>query len=191
MYIQTSSYKCNDSVTQNNQPTQTLKLQHARFISNTSNVSSRQRIPPPPSTRTTTTYIHRHHHFNHYYSKRYSLCLFPCQVRSSSRHRNIIPILHRHALRHMIDLINPHQPLRQLKHVISQADDDELRILGSFFDIGCYDGDLLLFERKGKQISLSERIACDGMRWDWGREESESIVLTFLKSRAASISSMT
>jgi hypothetical protein len=42
----------------------------------------------------------------------------------------------------MIDFINPHQPLRELEHVIAQRDDDELCVLSAFFDVGCYDGDL-------------------------------------------------
>lgn len=32
--------------------------------------------------------------------------------------KQIIPILYRHTLRHMIHLVNPHQPLRQFEHVI-------------------------------------------------------------------------
>lgn len=42
----------------------------------------------------------------------------------------------------MIDLVDPDQPLRKLKHVIAQRDDDELGILGTFFDVGGYDRDL-------------------------------------------------
>lgn len=50
-------------------------------------------------------------------------------------HRKIIPVLHRHALGHMIDLVNANQPLRQFKHVIPQRNDDELSILRALFDV--------------------------------------------------------
>ncbi len=43
---------------------------------------------------------------------------------------------------HMINLIHAHQPRRQLKHVVPQGNDDELGVLGAFFDVGGYDGDL-------------------------------------------------
>lgn len=33
---------------------------------------------------------------------------------------NIIPILNRHTLGHMINLVNTHQPRRQFKHIIPQ-----------------------------------------------------------------------
>ena len=36
----------------------------------------------------------------------------------------------------MIDLVDPYQPFRKLKHVISQTDDNELRILRPLFDVG-------------------------------------------------------
>ena len=48
---------------------------------------------------------------------------------------NVILILHRNALGHMIDLVDPYQPFRKLKHVISQTDDDELRILRPLLDV--------------------------------------------------------
>ena len=48
---------------------------------------------------------------------------------------NVIPVLHRNALSHMIDLIDPYQPFRKLKHVISQTDDDELRILRPLLNV--------------------------------------------------------
>ena len=39
----------------------------------------------------------------------------------------------------MIHLVDPHQPFRKLKHVVSQRDHDELRVLGAFFDVAGYD----------------------------------------------------
>lgn len=44
----------------------------------------------------------------------------------------------------MIDLVYAHQPRGQLKHIVSQRYDDELRIFGSLFDIASDDGDLSL-----------------------------------------------
>jgi hypothetical protein len=35
----------------------------------------------------------------------------------------------------MIDLVDPYQPFRKLKHIISQTDDDELRILRPLLDV--------------------------------------------------------
>ena len=40
----------------------------------------------------------------------------------------------------MVNLVDTDQPLRQLKHVIAQRDDDELCVLGALFDVGGYDG---------------------------------------------------
>jgi hypothetical protein len=48
---------------------------------------------------------------------------------------NVILVLHRNALSHMVDLVDPYQPFRKFKHIISQTDDDELRILGSLLDV--------------------------------------------------------
>lgn len=42
----------------------------------------------------------------------------------------------------MIDFVHADEPRRELEHVIAQRDDDELRVLGAFFDVGCDDGDL-------------------------------------------------
>lgn len=55
---------------------------------------------------------------------------------------NVIPILHSDTLGHMVDLVNPNQPLRKLKHIISQTDNDELCVFRAFFDISCHDRDL-------------------------------------------------
>lgn len=48
---------------------------------------------------------------------------------------NVISVLHCHALGHMIDLVDTDQSFSKLKHVVSQADDDELSILRSFFNV--------------------------------------------------------
>jgi hypothetical protein len=48
---------------------------------------------------------------------------------------NVILILHRNTLSHMIDLVDSYQPFRKLKHVISQTDDNELCILRPLLDV--------------------------------------------------------
>lgn len=48
---------------------------------------------------------------------------------------NVIPIFHSNAFGHVIDFVNSHEPLSELKHVVPQADDDELCILRSLLDV--------------------------------------------------------
>ncbi len=83
----------------------------------------------------------------------------------------------------MINLINPNQPTRQLKHVIPQRNDNELRVLGALLDVGGYDGDLFT-TRQHTSISNTH-----------SPSQASSLrvvkVLTFRKSNAASISSIT
>lgn len=55
---------------------------------------------------------------------------------------DVIPILNRDALGHMVDLVNTHQPRRQLKHVVAQRDDNELGIARALLDVGSDNGDL-------------------------------------------------
>lgn len=42
----------------------------------------------------------------------------------------------------MIDLVHPYETRRELEHVVAKRDDDELRVLGSLFDVASDDGDL-------------------------------------------------
>lgn len=42
----------------------------------------------------------------------------------------------------MINLVHADQPRRKLEHVVPEGNHDELRVLGAFFDVGCYDGNL-------------------------------------------------
>lgn len=42
----------------------------------------------------------------------------------------------------MIDLVNADQPRGKFEHVVTQRNNNELRVLGAFFDVGGYDGDL-------------------------------------------------
>ena len=44
----------------------------------------------------------------------------------------------------MIYLIDSHQARGKLKHVVAERNDDELGVFGALFDVGGYDGDLLL-----------------------------------------------
>ena len=53
----------------------------------------------------------------------------------------------------MINLVHADQPGRQLEHVVPEGNDNELRVLGAFFDVGCHDGNLgfrVSFKRKGR-----------------------------------------
>jgi hypothetical protein len=44
----------------------------------------------------------------------------------------------------VIDLIHANEPGRELEHVVTQGDNDELSVLGAFLDIARYDRDLWL-----------------------------------------------
>lgn len=50
---------------------------------------------------------------------------------------DVIPVLNRHTLGHVINLVHSDQSRSELKHVVTQRDDDELGILGSFLDVTC------------------------------------------------------
>ncbi len=56
---------------------------------------------------------------------------------------NVVSVLDRHALGHVVHLVHTHQPGRELKHVVAERDDDELGIFGPFLDVVGHDGDLL------------------------------------------------
>jgi hypothetical protein len=57
---------------------------------------------------------------------------------------NVISIFNRHALGHVIDLVYSNKSRRQLEHVVSQRNDNELSILCSFLDITGNDRDLFM-----------------------------------------------
>jgi hypothetical protein len=78
----------------------------------------------------------------------------------------VIPILDRHALRHMIHLVNTDQTFRELEHVISEGDDDELCVFCSLFDVRCYDRDL---KERIVSIRSSSRFQCPWLRVAKGR----------------------
>lgn len=59
---------------------------------------------------------------------------------------DVIPILNRYALRHVVHLIHAHESARQLKHVVPQGDNDKLCVLGALFNVRCHDGDLLPYQ---------------------------------------------
>lgn len=95
---------------------------------------------------------------------------------------NVISILNRDALGHMIHLVHAHEPAGELKHVVAEGDDDELCVLGAFFDVGGYDGDLLSVSPVLWSLRVTPVKKVKGeVRW----------LLTLRKSSAASISSMT
>lgn len=58
--------------------------------------------------------------------------------------KNIILILDRHTLGHVVDLVDADEAGGQLEHIVAQGDDDELGVLGAFFNVVCHDGDLVL-----------------------------------------------
>lgn len=55
---------------------------------------------------------------------------------------DVVPVLDRDALRLVVHLVHAHEPRRELKHVVAQRDDDELRVLGALLDIVGHDGHL-------------------------------------------------
>ncbi len=55
---------------------------------------------------------------------------------------NIIAVLDRHTLGHVVDLVHADEARGELKHVVAQGDDDELGVFGAFFDVVRDDGDL-------------------------------------------------
>lgn len=83
----------------------------------------------------------------------------------------------------MIDLVDTDQPLRQLEHVVAQRDDDELGVLGALFDVGGDDRDLLGWGWSVRRLLRNLSPVLEAV--------AAAVKLTFLKSNAASISSMT
>lgn len=65
----------------------------------------------------------------------------PIQLRSGSN--NKLSWIDCHALGCIVCFVDPNKPVRQLEHVVPQADDDELRVLGSLLDVVCHNGDVL------------------------------------------------
>ena len=99
----------------------------------------------------------------------------------------------------MVNLVHAYEPRGQLKHVVSERNDDELGVLGALLDVIRHDRDLLqeglVSGYKGKVMSFNHRAVTQlpSIMERAKRTGSRAIkgVLTFLKSRAASISSMT
>ena len=42
----------------------------------------------------------------------------------------------------MIDFIDAYEARSEFEHVVTERNDDELRVFGALFDVGGYDGDL-------------------------------------------------
>lgn len=64
-----------------------------------------------------------------------SLWSHPCLLLGLPLLIEVVSILYCNTLGHMVDFVDADQPLSKLKHIVSQADDNELCILGSFLDI--------------------------------------------------------
>jgi hypothetical protein len=56
---------------------------------------------------------------------------------------NVVIVVDRDTLGHVVDLVHTNQSRGQLEHVVAQGDDDELRVLGPLLDIVGYNRDLL------------------------------------------------
>jgi hypothetical protein len=97
---------------------------------------------------------------------------------------NVIPVLNRYTLRHVVDLVHAHQPRRQLEHVVPERDDDELGVLRPLLDVV---GDNRHLSTQHVSHPVISSTHTRGARHGQGR----GCKLTFLKSSAASISSMT
>lgn len=48
----------------------------------------------------------------------------------------------RYSTYHVIDLVHADQSRGKLEHIVAQRDDDELGVLGAFFDVSSDDGNL-------------------------------------------------
>lgn len=48
---------------------------------------------------------------------------------------NVVLVLNRYTLGHMVDLVHSHKSRRELKHVVSERDDNELGVLGTLLDV--------------------------------------------------------
>ena len=55
---------------------------------------------------------------------------------------DIVLILDRDALGHVVDLVDADEAGGELEHVVAEGDDDELGVFGAFFDVVRDDGDL-------------------------------------------------
>lgn len=52
---------------------------------------------------------------------------------------NVVLVFNRHTLGHVVDLVDSDKAGRELEHVVSERNDNELSILGSFLDVVCDD----------------------------------------------------
>ena len=62
-----------------------------------------------------------------------------------------------HRLRRVVGLVDAHEPVRELEHVVTERDDHELRILGPFLDVVTHDGDILKVQRRVDLVHDVER----------------------------------
>ena len=112
--------------------------------------------------------LFRQHEAKHHPSTRFNeVCFFAnadrttcvacrghCACSSGSRQGNAevggggvahgeFPGVDRHRLGGVVRLVDAHQPVCQFKHVVAQADDHELRVLGPLLDVVRHDGHVL------------------------------------------------
>jgi hypothetical protein len=106
-------------------------------------------------------------HFNPNSKNRISAPLAPSHLCHSV---DVVPILDRYRFGHVIDLVHSDKSRSKFKHVVSQGDDDKLSVLRPLLDVTRNNRNLLC---------------------QWVSQQKVGHVLTFLKSNAASISSIT
>lgn len=73
---------------------------------------------------------------------------------------NVVIVVNSNTLRHMVDLVHAHQSSCQLKHVVAQRDDDELRVLSPLLDVICYDRDLFGLSELVSKVFTSPSYVC-------------------------------
>ena len=78
--------------------------------------------------------------------------------------------INRDTLGALVRLVDSNQSVRKLKHIVAQADDDELGILGSLLDIVGHDGDVA--KVKGC-VNLIHEIERRGLEMVQGKDQGE------------------
>lgn len=99
----------------------------------------------------------------------------------------------------MVDLVHSHKSRRELKHVVSERDDNELGVLGTLLDVVGNDRDLHVALVTCISRTIEAKCHGDSKECHWtgcsrvsrAKTARGRGILTFLKSKAASISSMT
>jgi hypothetical protein len=90
---------------------------------------------------------------------------------------DVVLVLDGDTLGHVVDLVHADEACCELKHIVAQRNDNELGVLGTLLDIIRNNGDLMFMVRI-QFLGFLVALRLEGL-------------LTFRKSKAASISSMT